>query len=54
MDDDDAVAREVHVELEAVGAERQAVVERRERVFWGESAPPRCAKTSGRVEEKKG
>ena len=38
MDDDDAVAREVHVELEAVGAERQAVVERRERVFRGERA----------------
>ena len=31
--DDDAVAREVDVELEPVGAERQAVVERRERVL---------------------
>ena len=33
MDDDDAVAREVHVELEAVGAERQAVVECGHRVL---------------------
>ena len=33
MHDDDAVARQVHVELEAVGAERQAVVERRDRVL---------------------
>ena len=27
VDDDDAVARQVDVELEAVGAERQAVIE---------------------------
>ena len=33
VNDDDAVAREVHVELEAVGAEREAVVERRDRVL---------------------
>ena len=38
MDDDDAVARQVHVELEAVGAERQAVVERRDRVLGRQRA----------------
>ena len=38
MHDDDAVAREADVELEAVGAERQAVVERGDRVLRRERA----------------
>ncbi len=33
MDDHDAVAREVDVELEAIGAERQAVIEGLDRVL---------------------
>jgi len=33
MNDDDAVARQVNVELDSVGSERQAVVERFHRVF---------------------
>ena len=33
MDDDDAVAGEVHVELEAVGAERESVIEGLDRVL---------------------
>ena len=33
MHHDHAVARQVHVQFEAVGAEREAVVERRDRVF---------------------
>ena len=36
--DDDAVARQVHVELEPIGAERQAVVERGDRVLRRERA----------------
>ena len=43
--DDDAVAREAHVELEAVGAEREAR-SNAAIVFSGASAaPPRCANT---------
>jgi hypothetical protein len=37
MHDDDAVAREVHVELKAVGAEREPVLEGRERVLGPQS-----------------
>ena len=37
MDDDDPVAREVDVELEAVGAEREPVLEGRERVLGPQS-----------------
>ena len=37
MDDDNPVAREVHVELEAVGAEREPVLEGRERVLGPQS-----------------
>ena len=52
MDDDDAVAREVHVELQAVGAGRKAAIEGRDRVFGadlaaaavGEHERPRRAK----------
>jgi hypothetical protein len=33
MDDDDAVTRQMYVEFEPVGAERQAVVERGERIL---------------------
>jgi hypothetical protein len=33
MDDDHAVTREVHVQLDAVGAKRQSVVERRNGVL---------------------
>jgi hypothetical protein len=43
VDADDAVARQVHVELQAVDTKRQAVVERRQCVFRGERAPaPVC------------
>lgn len=50
--DDDAVAREMHVELGTVGAEGEPVVEGL--VFSGASAlSPRCAKTSGRDDSKK-
>ena len=38
VDDDDAVARQVHVELDAVGAEREAVGERGQRVLRRERA----------------
>ena len=40
VDDDDAVAREVDVELEPIGAERQAVIERDDGVF-GPQGPRR-------------
>ena len=39
MHDDHAVAREVDVELEAVGAEREAVVERGDRILRRQRAP---------------
>jgi hypothetical protein len=39
VDDHDPVSREVHVELEAVGTKREAVVERRNRVFGTERRP---------------
>jgi hypothetical protein len=41
MDDDDAIARKADIELEAVGSEREAVIERRDRVLRakGRSAP---------------
>jgi hypothetical protein len=41
MDDHDAVPREVHVELEAVGAKRQAIIKGSQSVFRTErrSAP---------------
>ena len=43
MHDDHAVARQVHVELEAVGAAGQAVVERDQRVLGPErGAAPVC------------
>jgi hypothetical protein len=38
MDDDDAVSREVNVELEAVGSQRRAVVEGRHGVLRREGA----------------
>jgi len=45
----DAVAREVDVEFETVGAERQPVIERRQRVF----RPERGAATM-RIDERAG
>ena len=39
MDDDDAVPRQVHVELEPFGAAGHAVVERRNRVFGTKRRP---------------
>ena len=39
MHDDDAVAREMDIQLEAVGAERKAVVEGRTGVLGRERAP---------------
>ena len=39
VDDDDAVAGQVHVELQALGAERQAAVEGRHRILGRERAP---------------
>ena len=38
MHDDLAIARQVHVELEAVGAGRQSAIERRDRVFRSDPA----------------
>ena len=38
MDDDHAVARQVDVELESVGPEREPVVERRNRILRRERA----------------
>ena len=54
VNDDDAVAREMQVELEAVGAERQAVVERRQGVFRGERAPSTVREDEGRRRREKG
>ena len=52
--DDDAVAREVDVELEAVGAAAMPASNAAS-VFSGASAlPPRCANTSGREAAKNG
>ena len=39
VDDDDAIAREVNVELQTLGAERQAAVEGRDRILRREHAP---------------
>ena len=51
-DDGDAVRGELHVELEPIGAEPHAVVERR-MVFSGASrAPPLCANTKGPLDSK--
>jgi hypothetical protein len=38
MDHDNSVARQVNVELEAVGAGGQPAVERHDRVFWANPA----------------
>ena len=46
MHDDDAVAGQMDVELETIGAERQAVIERRDRVL----RPERRAATMGKDE----
>jgi hypothetical protein len=40
MHHDHAIAGEVHVEFEAVGAERQPVIEGGDRVFWAKRRPP--------------
>jgi hypothetical protein len=54
MDDDDTVAREVDVELQAVGAERQAVVERRQGVFRRERATAAVCEHERSGRRKKG
>ncbi len=46
MNDDDAVARQMNVELDTVGAERQPMVERRHRIL----RPQRRAATMGEDE----
>ena len=39
MHDDNAIAREVNVELEPVGAERDSVLKGGECIFWRQCAP---------------
>jgi len=53
VNDDDPVAREADVELEAVGAQPEPLVERRERVLWSERAasPMREHQPAPRLEE---
>ena len=48
MHDDDAVAGQMDVELETIGAERQAVIERRDRLLRPERRAATMGKTSGR------
>ena len=54
MHDHDAVAREPDVELEAVGAEGEPVLERRQRIFRRQRAAASMRKDerSGRLEKR--
>jgi hypothetical protein len=54
MHDYDAVARETDVELEAVGAEGEPVLERRQRIFRRQRAAASMRKNerSGRLEKR--
>jgi hypothetical protein len=54
MDDSNAVARQVDVELEAIGAARHAVIERGERVLGPEAAPAAMRKDQWGPDVEKG